>query len=49
LIVTGLWLEPGVKLSKRRKAKLEAELDRYRRFTGCTQVVWTGGAVRMPD
>jgi len=47
LTVTGLWLEPGVKLSKRRAAKLEAELDRYRRFTGCTQVVWADGAVRM--
>jgi len=47
LTVTGLWLEPGVKLSKRRTAKLEAELDRYRRFTGCAHVVWTGGAVAV--
>ena len=47
LTVTGLWLEPGVKLSKQRQAKLEAELDRYRRFTSCAQVVWTDGAVKM--
>jgi hypothetical protein len=44
LTVTGLWLEPGMKLSKRRRGKLEAELDRYRRFTGCTKVVWADGA-----
>jgi uncharacterized protein YcaQ len=47
LTITGLWLEPGVKLSKQRQAKLEAELDRYRRFTSCAQVVWTDGAVKM--
>ncbi len=47
LTVTGLWLEPGVKLSKRRTAKLEAELDRYRRFTGSTRIDWADGAVRM--
>jgi hypothetical protein len=49
LTVTGLWLEPGVKLSKQRIAKLEAELDRYRRFTGCATVVWADGAVRVAD
>ena len=49
LTVTSLWLEPGVKLSKQRRAKLEAELDRYRRFTECTQVVWADGAVRVAD
>ncbi len=47
LKATGLWMEPGVKLSKLRTVKLKAELDRYRRFTGCTQVVWTGGAVEV--
>ena len=36
---TGLSLEPGgVKLSNRRQEKLEAELDRHRRFTECGQV-----------
>ncbi|MHA1158402.1 MAG: winged helix-turn-helix domain-containing protein [Alphaproteobacteria bacterium] len=43
LNVTGLWLEPGVKRSRQRMAKLDAELDRYRRFAGCTAVVWRGG------
>jgi hypothetical protein len=45
LMAAGLWLEPGVKFSKQRAAKLEAELDRYRRFTGCEQVVWADGAM----
>ena len=45
LMVTGLWLEPGVKASKQRIGKLEAELDRYRRFTGCERVVWADGAL----
>jgi len=45
LTVSGLWLEPGVALSKQRKRKLEAELDRYRRFTGCEQVTWANGVV----
>ena len=40
LIVTGLWLEPTTRRSKQRMAKLEAELDRYRRFTGCARVMW---------
>ncbi len=48
LTVTGLWLEPGAKLSKQRKAKLEAELDRYRRFTGCAKVDWADGAMTIP-
>jgi len=43
LTVAGLWLEPGIRLSKQRKAKLDAELDRYRRFTASNQVVWAGG------
>lgn len=46
LMVTGLWLEPGVKPSKLRIEKLEAELDRYRRFTGCERVVWADGAMK---
>lgn len=40
LNVDGLWLEPQIRRSKQRMEKLEAELDRYRRFTGCDQVVW---------
>lgn len=34
LNVTGLWLEPGIKLGKGRKAALDAELHRQRRFVG---------------
>ena len=34
LTVTGFWPEPGVKMGKGRKAALEAELDRQRRFVG---------------
>ena len=45
LMVTGLWLEPGVRFTKQRAGKLEAELDRYRRFTGCDRVVWADGAL----
>ena len=40
LTVTGLWWEPNVRQTKQRMAKLEAELDRYRRFTGCQDVEW---------
>ena len=38
LEVYGLWMEPGVKLTKGRKQTLEAELDRHRRFVGASQV-----------
>jgi uncharacterized protein YcaQ len=36
--VTGFWLEPGVKMGKGRKAALEAELDRHRRFVGAESI-----------
>ncbi len=38
LVVTGLWLEPGVRYGRGRRAKLEAELDRHRRFVGAADV-----------
>ena len=38
LRVTGLWLEPKVKLSKGRRDRLEAELKRVARFVGATGV-----------
>lgn len=38
LAVQGLWLEPKVKLTKGRKQKLDAELDRVRRFLGLANV-----------
>ncbi len=44
LVVTGLWFEPGVRSSRQRLARLEAEVERYRRFTGADRVCWTGGA-----
>ncbi|MFD1746635.1 winged helix-turn-helix domain-containing protein [Rhizobium helianthi] len=46
LAVKRLWLEPGVKLSTGRMARLEAELTRLARFTGVETVDfltgWTG-------
>ena len=38
LAVTGLWWETGVKPSKQRIARLEAELARIARFVGCARV-----------
>jgi uncharacterized protein YcaQ len=46
LDVTGLWLEPKVKLSKGRLAALEAELDRLRRFTGMERVRFEDGWIK---
>lgn len=43
LAVKGLWLEPKVKLSAARKARLEAELERQRRFTGADRVSFARG------
>ncbi len=40
LRVKGLWLEPKVKLSAARQNRLEAELERQRRFTGAERVVF---------
>jgi uncharacterized protein YcaQ len=41
LQVIGFWPEPGVKWSKARQKKLDAELDRLGRFVGCATVTWT--------
>ncbi len=46
LCVTGLWLEPGVRVSKGRMRAIEAELDRYRRFTGMERVAFEDGWLR---
>jgi uncharacterized protein len=40
LDVIGLWLEPKVQMSKPRRAKIEAELERWRRYVGFGQVRW---------
>ena len=42
LEVMNLWVEPGVKWTKARAAKLEAELDRMARFVGVSQVEHPG-------
>lgn len=39
LEVRGLWMEPGVRASKARDAKIEAEIERWRVFTGMERVV----------
>ena len=38
LAVQGLWLEPKIKLTKGRRQKLEAELDRLRRFVSMERI-----------
>jgi len=43
LAVKGLWLEPKVKLSTARKDRLDAELERQRRFTGADRVSFARG------
>lgn len=40
LAVRRLWLEPGVKMSKGRRARLDAELARVARFAGVDRVVF---------
>ncbi len=46
LDVKALWMEPGVRLSGTRQAKLEAELDRIRRFAGLAAVHWRDGYLK---
>ena len=46
LRVKGLWLEPKLRLSRARGDRLEAELERQRRFTGAERVVFEDGALR---
>ena len=46
LRVKGLWLEPKVKLSRARLARLEAELERQRRFTDATCVIFEDGYLK---
>lgn len=44
LEVRGLWLEPKIRLSKPRRARIEAELDRWRRYVGLETVRWLEAA-----
>jgi uncharacterized protein YcaQ len=46
LSVTGLWLEPRLKLTRSREDKLAAELDRLARFTGAEGVRFENGYLR---
>ncbi len=46
LHVTGLWLEPRVKLTKGRRARLERELARQAKFIGMADVIWEPGALK---
>lgn len=43
LRVKGFWPEAGVRLTKARRAKLEAELDRLARFAECERVEFLEG------
>ncbi|MGL4238085.1 winged helix-turn-helix domain-containing protein [Tabrizicola sp.] len=43
LRVKAFWPEAGVRLTKARRAKLEAELDRLARFAGCERVEFLEG------
>ncbi|MFN4192704.1 MAG: winged helix-turn-helix domain-containing protein [Tabrizicola sp.] len=43
LRVKAFWPEAGVKLTKGRRSKLEAELDRLARFAGCERVEFADG------
>jgi uncharacterized protein YcaQ len=40
LDVRGVWLEPKIRPSKPRRARIEAELDRWRRYVGLGRVAW---------
>jgi uncharacterized protein YcaQ len=46
LDVQGLWMEPGRGLTAARRARLEAELDRIRRFAGLDAVRFADGSLR---
>ncbi len=46
LRVKGVWLEPKVRLSKARRQRLEAELERQRRFTAAGRVVFEDGHLK---
>ena len=44
LTVERLWIEPGVRWTHSREAKLEAELARFARLANSGEVVWMPGA-----
>ena len=46
LDVTALWLEPGIRPTRGRLRRLEAELERVRRFAGPRPVRFADGFLR---
>jgi len=48
LAVTALWPEAGVRFGAGRLQRLEAELERLARFTGCPTVTYADGWLREP-
>ena len=48
LEVSALWPEAGVAFGKGRLARLEAELTRVARFSGCEDVAFLDGWLRPP-
>jgi uncharacterized protein YcaQ len=46
LEVNALWLEPGRRLGRGRRARLDAELDRIRRFIGAAAIRYADGHLR---
>lgn len=49
LSVTGLWPEPGLRWSHARQSRLEAGLDRVRRFAALEDVSFADGWLREPS
>ena len=47
LTVKGLWLQPKRKMTAGRRNRLEAELERVRRFTGADRVVFLDGHLKL--
>ena len=47
LEVSALWLEPGRRLGRGRRERLDAELDRIRRFIGADAVRYADGHLRQ--
>ena len=49
LEVAALWMEPGRRLSRGRRERLDAELDRIRRFVGAATVRFADGHLRSAE
>ncbi|MEM6462709.1 MAG: crosslink repair DNA glycosylase YcaQ family protein [Pseudomonadota bacterium] len=48
LDIKAFWPEPRVKLGRGRLLRIEAELERIRRFAGCDRIVFADGWIRDP-